>query len=150
MRSLTFLLAGVLGLVPALSVASTSFHSTPDDIAVDRLPVFSSLDGPFVLTTQDGFNVILKFQDALGSFIPVISRSRVQLPEFKLKNGNLTSADESLKSFYVPGLPTFPPRLLALSFSKRVLPDFAADFVAVTRTESGKDVLQLFPLNGRE
>ena len=152
--SSTFLLVCVLSFLSTLSVvASKSFRSTtPDDVAIDRLPIFTSLHSPFVLTAQDGYNVILRFQDANGVYVPVISRTRIRLPEFKLRNGNLTSADESLKSFYIPGQPLFPPRLLALAFSKRTLPDLAAEFVAVTKpdAETGKNVLRLFAFNGRE
>lgn len=150
MRSPTFLLAGVLGLLTTLTVASTTSPSTPDDVAVDRLPVYATFDGPFTLSTEEGFHVILKPQGSTDSLVPVITRSRVPSAVFGLKHGNFTAVEKKLAGFYFPSPHIFPPPLLRLGFSKRVSPALAAEFVAITRPGPDGNILQLFALNGRE
>ena len=148
MRSPTFLLAFALSLLPCLTSASNC-----DNVAIDRLPVSSSSDGPFVIRAQGGFNVVLKYDKQRKAYVPVISRTEVQLPEFLLTDGNLTSSDKSLAAYYSPVPLIYPPVLGPLLFSKNAPPALAAEVIFVTKTRddgSGREIRRIFLLNGRE
>lgn len=147
MRSPTCILAVALGLLSSPTVASKC-----DNVAIERLPVFATSDGPFILRAQEGFNVVVKYHAEHKTFIPVLTKSN-HLPEFLLTHGNITSADGSIAGFYPPSPAIFPPVLLPLLFGKEVGSKNGADLVAVTRTRSdgsGRSVLRIFPLDGRE
>lgn len=145
MRS-TLLSTFVLGLLPSLAVAVI------DEDAVNSLPIFSSLDGTLGLITQGNFNVDFTIQQDTESFVvPYITFAPIRLPEFRLTNGNLTTADRDRAAFYGPTTRIFPPPLIPLRFGTGFDRFAAAEFLAVTKTDSsGNDVLRLFALNGRE
>lgn len=136
MHSPTFLLTCALGLLPSLAAAS-------------RQPIFATLDGPFILRTQESFNVILRYHEELKAYVPTISRTRIRLPEFVLKKGNLTTDNKHLPAFYGPVPLIFPPPLVPVRFGKSS-PDLQAGFVVVTKTEPSGKTLRLFNLGGRE
>lgn len=148
MRSPTALLALALGLLPSLTVATCS-----DNVAIERLPVDSSSDGPFIVRAQDGFNLFLKLEEKLGGYIPVISKKDSDLPEFLLTHGNFTSADKKVAAIYGPIPKIFPPPLFPLLFTKSAAGKDGAEVVFVTKTRSdgsGREIRRLFFLNGRE
>lgn len=147
MRSPTFLLAFALGLLPSLTVAG---HCSNDDVAIERLPVFATSDGPFNLRIGEEYSVVLKYQAPLKVYVPVLSKKKDGLPEFLLTHGNLTSDDERFAGFYPPGASS---SLKPLLFSSEVHGKDGADIVIVTKDRpdgSGREIRRLFPLNGRE
>lgn len=149
MRSAAVLFTFALGLLPSLTVASPC----GDNVAIERLPVSSSSDGPFILRAQDGFNVFLKLDKKIGAYIPVISKKDSDLPEFLLEEGNLTTADKSLGAIYLPTTLPLPPPLLKLVFSSSASSKDGAEVVFTTKTRSdgsGREIRRLFFLNGRE
>lgn len=153
MRSAASLLAVALGLLPNLSIAASVCADSADQVAIERLPVFSSSDGPFILRAQDSFNVFLQKDSKLNAYVPVISKKDDDLPEFLLKDGNLTSADEKVAAYYGPVPKIFPPVLTPLLFSSDVAKKDGAEVVFVTKTRSdgsGREVRRLFFLNGRK
>lgn len=143
-----FLLAFALcALLPSLALPSTD-----NNIAEKRgLPVYSTLNGTFYLTTPEQLNVDFRYYEDIKAYVPILTYAPIRLPEFKLTNGNLTTADEDATAFYGPVPLIFPPKLLSLRFGENVNRAAAAEFVAVTETDaSGEDILSLFALNGRE
>ena len=145
MVSPAVLLTFALGLVPSLTVASPC----GDNVAIERLPVFSSSDGPFIIRAQDGFNVFLKHDEKLGAYVPVISTNDDDPPEFLLADGNLTTADKSLAAIYLPPKDSLFP----LVFSKEAEGKDGAETVFVTKTRSdgsGREIRRIWFLNGRE
>lgn len=138
MHSPTTLLTFALGLLTSLVVAT-------------RQPVFATLGGPFSLSVQDGFNVILRYHEEVKAYIPVISHTKIRLPEFELKKGNLTTENKHLPAYHPPIPLIFPPVLTPLRFGPSP-PDAGAGFVVVTKTDrsSGQKILRLFNLDGRE
>ena len=89
MRSPTCIFVCVIGLLSSLSMALQ--------------PIFSTVKDPFTLRTGrfDQFNVTLKFHKDVNAFVPVLTNKvPVRVPEFKLKNGNLTTSDGSLGAFF--------------------------------------------------
>ena len=149
MRSPTYLLAFALGLVPSLTVAS----KCGDNVAIERLPVDSSSDGPFIVRAQDGYNLFLKEDKERGVHVPVLSKKDDGLPEFLLERGNFTTADKSLAAVYGPVPPIYPPVLLRLVFTDKAEGQNGAEVVFVTKTRSdgsGREVRRLFFLDGRE
>ena len=148
MRSPTFLLALALGLRPWLTGAS---HC--DNVAIERLPVYATSDGPFILRAQEGFNVFLKYDSDHKAYIPVISKKDKDLPEFDLKHGNLTALEGKVAAVYGPVPAIHPPALLPLIFVHESAGKPGAEVVLVTKTRSdgsGREVLRVFPLNGRK
>lgn len=142
MRS-TFGLAFVLGLLTSLTVATT------DTGIVSDLPVFSTLESCFYLITQDNFTVDLQLENT-DEYVPILSRAPIRLPEFKLTDGNLTTADGKFSAFLGPTSRIFPPPLIPLGFARGV-PFLVTEFAAVAETiPSGIDVLRLVALEGRE
>ena len=149
MRSPAPLLVFALGLLPGLSTASVC----ADNVAIERLPVFSDSDGPFVIRAQDGFNVFLQHNSDLKAYVPVIKKKDSDLPEFLLKDGNLTSADKSLAAIYGPIPRIYPPPLFPLLFTSSASGRDGAEVVFVTKTRSdgsGREIRRLFFLNGRK
>ena len=136
MRSPTFLLTFALGLLPSVHVAAAD------------LPVFSTLENSFVLRTLEDFNVIFRYQEHIKSYTPVISRSKIRLPEYRLQDGNLTTSDQSLQAFYPPVPLIYPPVLIPIRFGKQVVTTQEAGCVAVTRYVSGRKTLRLWALDG--
>ena len=91
----TLLSRFMLGLLPSLALAVT------DEDAVNSLPIFSSLSGTLGLTTQGNFNVDFTIQKDAESFVvPYITFAPMRLPEFRLTDGNLTTADRDRAAFY--------------------------------------------------
>lgn len=147
MRSPTYLLAFALGLVPSLTVAS----KCGDNVAIERLPVYDSSDGPFIVRAQEGYNVFLK--EKRGEHVLFISKKDDDLPEFNLKHGNFTTEDKKLAAVYGPVPRIYPIPWLPLVFTDEAEGKPGAEVVFVTKTRSdgsGRDVLRLFFLNGRE
>lgn len=148
MRSPVPLLAFAFGLLPSLTIAKCG-----DNVAIERLPVFSDSDGPFIIRAQDGFNVFLEYDADYKDYIPTLYRKDSDLPEFLLKNGNLTSADGKLAGIYGKVPPVDPPPLLGLYFIDDIGDYRGAEVVFVTKTRSdgsGREIRRLFFLNGRE
>lgn len=150
MWSPKFLLPLALGLLPSLTIASKCSN---DVATIERLPVFATSDGPFVLRVQDGFNVFIKEDKVHHAYVLYLSKKNEDLPEFELLHGNLTTADKKLAGFYPPVPLIYPPVLFPLLLSGRVGGRDGADIVIVTKTRSdgsGREIRRLFPLNGRE
>ena len=140
MHSPAFLLTFALSLLPSLTGAA------------DILPTaaYATLANPFVLRAQENFNVILRRNEDSNAYVPVISHTKIRLPEFRLKVGNLTTADHSVGAFLGPAPIILPPPLIPLRFSKGTA-GHEALFVAVDKTDdSGKKTLRLWGLDGRE
>lgn len=133
------LLALVLGLLPYLADARA------------EVPVFSTLRSPFVLRTQGGFHVALKHHRHFRHPVPVITRNRPERPEFRLKEGNLTTQHEGYAAVYsiASTLPE-PPPLVSIYFEKHPRPRLEVPFAAATRYIDGRKTLRLWGLNGRE
>lgn len=138
MRSPTYLLTCVLGLATNLGVAST-----PDRITVDAGPIYSSLDFPFFLHTDEGFNISLRYSTVFKEHEPILSTGP-RHPAFVLKEGILTTKGGSFVAHYGPTPAIYPPLLLPLRLSSRVGPNQAARFVAVTEAKG----LRLWALLG--
>lgn len=129
----------LLGLLPSLVNAAA------------QVPVFSTLEEPFVISVQEDFRVVLKYSEHYGDYEPVISRAKTNLPAFKLTAGNLTTihgeADEGYTAF-TPGGPTVSPsKLSPVWFEKEPSRELTIPFSAVTH-RSG--VLRLWSFNYRE
>ena len=138
MHSPTNLLTFALGLLTSL-------------VAATRQPIYATLGSPFSLHAQDGFNVILRYHEDVKAYLPVISRTKIRLPEFEIKKGNLTTEHKHLPAYFGPVPLIFPPPLTPLRFGKSP-PDLGAGFVVVTKTDrsSGSKHLRLYNLEGRE
>lgn len=154
MRSSTVFFACVLGILPNLSVA-------------DPL-IFRTLDKPFTLRAADSnqWNVVFypeEFESPDGGNYNVnsarINRDSSGAVQFRLTNGNLTTADGLTAAFfdgdYLAGLKPLPPLPIYFGdFEARavhslvgITPLFAAEAVC---TPSGEPKLQLFSFNGGE
>lgn len=148
MRSSVHFLAFALGLLPSLTIAKCG-----DNVAIERLPVFSDSDGSFIIRAQEGFNVYLKYDEDYKDYVPTLYKKDSDLPEFLLKDGNLTSADGKLAGIYGKVPEIYPPPLLGLYFIDDVEDYRGAEVVFVTKTRSdgsGREIRRLFFLNGRE
>lgn len=148
MRSPVPLLAFALGLLPSFTIAKCG-----DNVAIERLPVFSDSDGPFIIRAQEGFNVFLQYEKEYKDYNFVLSKKDSDLPEFELKDGNLTSADGNLAGIYGKVPQIYPPPLLGLYLIDHVGDYPGAEVVFVTKTRSdgsGREVRRLFFLDGRE
>ena len=154
MRSSTFSLVCVLSLLPGLSIAA--------------VPVLSTLENPFTLraATPERWNVVFDFQKLLlrggatfNTFVPEISlNSSKVVPQFKLTNGNLTTADGLTAAYFFGGFPALsnpPPIPLYFGdFEQRINigisqnpPVFSASPVSLP---SGGSTLRLAVAQGRE
>lgn len=92
----------------------------------------------------------LEKNEEYGVVVPILTKDEKNLPQFLLTDGNLTFTDGSYAGIY-PDLPEID--LKPLVFSDDVEGKDGADFVAVTRDRtdgSGRTILTLFALNGRE
>lgn len=97
--------------------------------------------------------MFLKKDSGRDGYIPVISKKEDDLPEFSLKDGNVTTADESLGAYYAAVTLPLPPPLLSVVFGKEVAGKNGAEVIFITRTRSdgsGREVRRLFFLDGRE
>lgn len=81
--------------------------------AAAGVPVFSIFKNPFVLRAQEGFNLILRYRQDIKQYVPVIIRSSIRLPEFKLEDGNLTALHD-ITAFYGPVTLSFPLLLVPI------------------------------------
>lgn len=117
-----FLLTLILSILPNLACAQ------------------QSLDNPFILKAQNGFNVVLKNSD-YGVRRLFITRSEIRLPRFNLTNGALSTPDGRLVASYDPVPPIYPPPLFSISFADKIL--LRAKFVAKIRTVDKKKILVL-------
>lgn len=140
MRSPTFFFAYVLALLPSLSMAEQPIFST--------VPPFRLTDGRF---PPDIYNVTLKFQDDVQAFVPVLTTSDAKPTEFKIVNGNLTTADGSLGAYFGDFSGT---ELRPILFSSKVPVGVfvvTADFVQnAFFSPSAGTFRKLFSLNGSE
>lgn len=150
MRSSTLFFGYVLGLLPSLSIAAS-------------LPTFSTLDKPFTLRADRPAqeNVTLEFQDLLtrGGLTYFAAVTRLSLnsseiaQEFKLTNGDLTTADGSTTAFLASGgVSQSEAPLFFGDFEARAigsLDPFSPVFVAQTvSTASQGSKLQLLSTTG--
>ena len=130
----------VLGLLPYL-VNGAAFNPV-------EVPVYSTLDEPFVLSVQDDFRVVLKYSEKYGDYEPIISRAKTGLPAFKLTAGNLTTAtglvEEGYTAFTPAGPAVSPSKLSPVWFEKEPSRPLTIPFTAVTH-RSG--VLRLWSIN---
>ena len=129
------LLTFALGLLPCLTNA------------IAQVPVFSTLKDPFVLSVQDGYQVILKYHEEAKVYVPVLSHTKVRLPDFRLTAGNVTTGGDKLSAFYGPVPRIYPPVLNAIRFRKHPSEGSEIPFNAVSH-HSG--ILRLWGLNGRK
>lgn len=140
MRIQASLLPLVLGLLPSLVKA-----------AAVEVPVYSTLEEPFVISVQDDFRIVLKWSEKYNDYEPQLSHAKTDLPEFKLTAGNLTTVGGPVKEGYTAVTPTIgqkpPPSLNPVWFEKNPPRAYVPPFVAVTH-RSG--ILRLWSINGRE
>lgn len=98
--------------------------------------------------------MILKFEENIKAYVPVLSFAPILRPSFKLTDGNLTALDDSLAAFYGEVPVTSPPPLLPLLFGENVKKgpfELTADFVITTEFSPSQGFkLQLFALRGCE
>lgn len=151
MRS-TSLFSFLLGiLLPSFPTTTASPAANNLDTRAPPLPVYTTLDSPFYLTTPGKFNVDLRFNKFLDGSVPILSTTPLsRLPQFKLLDGNLTTADEKALGIYGPNLEIFPPFLLALRFTKDPLFADARFKVVTEKSKGGRRFLKLVAVNGRE
>lgn len=80
--------------------------------------------------------------------MPVITHTKIRLPEFKLTGGNLTTTvDGHLTAFYGPVPAIYPPPLSPIRFGKNPPQGLQVPFNGVTNPNG---ILRLWSLNGRE
>lgn len=140
MRSPTFVFACVLALLPSLSMAVQPIFST--------VPPFRLVNGRI---PPNRYNVTLKFQEDVQAFVPVLTLSEAKPTEFKIVNGNLTTADGSLGAYF-SNFNTL--QLQPILFSSNVptgvfveTADFVENFFF---SPSAGSLPKLFSLNGSE
>lgn len=115
-----------------------------------HLPIFSSQKEPFTLQAQSGFSVILRYQHEFGDFIPVLSRTR-HPAHFRLTNGNLTTANKDVATYYGPITTEYPPPLTPVYLTKNYHKASGAPFLAATvTTRTRKEKLVLTAFGNRE
>lgn len=131
------LLAFLLGLLPYLANARAF------------VPVHATLRSPFVLHAQEGYNIVLKYHHDIHQYVPVITRTKIRLPEFKLKDGNLTTLHDNFGAFYGPVNAIYPPTLAPVRFEKHPPAKSEVPIVAATQYKNGRKTLRLWGLNGR-
>lgn len=150
MLSLISSLVCVLSLLPSLSMAAAP-------------PILSTLKKPFTLraATPERWNITVyttevspRFADNVNVSFLALSRSSSKLPQFKLTNGTLTTADGLLTAFHLFGSPIDPPNpIRAIAFGNEasrenlgfVEPTYAAKRVS---TPGKGSKLQLIALDG--
>lgn len=139
MRIHASLLPVVLGLLPSLVKAAA------------EVPLYSTLEEPFVLSVQEDFRIVLKWVEEYNDYEPQLSRAKTELPAFKLTAGNLTTVGGPVKEGYTAFNPKVganpPPSLSPVWFDKNAPRDFVPPVVAFTH-RSG--ILRLWSINGRQ
>lgn len=141
MWSSAFFVRVVLGLLSSLVVAAASIH-----VAGEDLPVNSTLDYPFTLTTRSptGFHVVLN-----SDLRPVVTLDRRASTKFRLTNGNLTVLDSELTAIYGSTPIPFPPPLIPVVFTKNPRSGAILPFLAETNNRE-KGILTLTALGESE
>lgn len=157
MQFLTSSLICVLTLLPTLSLAA----STP--------PLLTTLKKPFSLrtATPERFNIATyisevspRFQANRNVTFLQLSRTSSKLPQFKLTNGTLTTADDLFTAFRLFGEPIDPPDFIrAIAFGNAdtrkflgvIESTYAAKRVSKTFKKGGEGSgLQLITTSGGE
>lgn len=91
------------------------------------------MDYTFFLRTPDGFGVILATREYSRSKSLTLSEDKVGEAYFKLTDGKLTAADESLVALFGPIPRVYPPLLAPVIFVENGYS--SAEFKAVAETD---------------
>ena len=142
MRSSTFLLHSVLGLLSSLIVDAAAVHGARVDV-----PVYSTLEYPFTLTARNptGFHVVVNTDNT-----PVVTADKRPGTQFRLTNGTLTVLDSELTAVYGrTGIP-FPPPLIPVLFAKKPSHEILPFVAETNKRPGGESPLVLTVLAQRE